>query len=391
MDQEQTVLLQTEDGAVAAKKKPCLSRRALFFLMLFFTVVMLYCLNLVDNTTAWKDQLWSHYFNSTAAGPKPSNESRDSPLNRLFLSLIHQRTTTKMAATEVQTSPPPIPLPSPPEYKSPGPYLVEYPYKYKFIINEVTRCQELKPFLVLVVPVAPQNKADRQIIRDTWGAQKVVLDQKVALFFLLGLGKVDEKELLEESRQYGDLIQSNFVDCYKNLTIKTMVMLEWLDAHCRDAAYAMKIDSDIFLNLPRLVQMLQHSPKTDYLTGLVERAAVVHRYTSSKWFVPFDIFREEKYPPYALGLGYVLSLDLPKRLVEVSREVKALYIEDVYLGMCMQRLGLQLTEPSVYGAFHVHPLSYNRCQYSKIIATTLYDHTDRRQLWRDFTKSGQYC
>lgn len=385
MDQEQTVFLLTEDGGVAAKKKPCSYRRALFFLMLFCTVVILYCLNLVDNTAAWKEQLWSHYFNSTVAGPKLSNQSRDSPLNQLFLTFIHQRTTTKM------TSPPSLPLPAPPEYKSPGPYLVEYPNKYNFIINEATRCQELKPFLVLMVPVAPQNKEDRQIIRDTWGAQKVVSEQKVALFFLLGLGKVDENELLKESRQYGDLIQSNFVDCYKNLTIKTMLMLEWLDVHCRDAAYAMKIDSDMFLNLPKLVQMLQHAPKTNYLTGLVERAAVVHRYTSSKWFVPFDIFREDNYPPYALGLGYVLSLDLPKRLVEVSREVKALYIEDVYLGMCMQRLGLQPTDPTVYGAFHVYPLKYNRCQYSKIIATTLYGQTDRRQLWRDFTKSEQYC
>lgn len=318
------------------------------------------------------------------------NQSTNSPLKQFFLTVIDQRTTTNMAVTEAQTL---FLIPSipPPKYKSPGPYFVEYPNKYNFIINEVNRCQELKPYLVLVVPVAPQNKADRKIIRETWGAQKVILDKKIALFFLLGLGKVDKKELLEESKQYRDMIQSDFVDCYKNLTIKTMVMMEWLDAHCRNAVYAMKIDSDTFLNLPKLVEKLESAPKTNYLTGLVEREAVVQRYKGSKWFVPFEIYSRNTYYPYTLGLGYVFSLDLPKRLVEASQQVKALYIEDVYLGMCMHHLGLQPTNPPIHGAFHVFPLNYNRCQYSKIIVTTLYENTDRLQLWKDFTKPGPYC
>uniref|UniRef100_A0A8C6TIF9 Hexosyltransferase n=1 Tax=Neogobius melanostomus TaxID=47308 RepID=A0A8C6TIF9_9GOBI len=339
-------LLQTEDGWLAATKKRCFYRQSLIFQVIVCMCATLYCLNSIETTTVWKDQLWSH-----------------------------------LAPT---SSPPP-------EYNSPGPYLVEYPYKYSFIINEAKRCRELKPYLVLVVPVAPQNKADRQIIRDTWGAQKVVLDKKVALFFLLGLGKADKNELSEESKQYGDIIQGDFVDCYKNLTIKTMVMLEWLDTYCRNATYAMKIDSDMFLNVPKLLEMLQHTPTTNCLTGLVERAAMVHRYTSSKWFVPMEVFGGSQYPPYVLGLGYVLSLDLAKRLVEASRGVKALYIEDVYLGMCMQHLGLQPTDPPIPGAFHVFPLNYNRCQFSKIIATTLHQHTDRRQLWRAFTQPGPYC
>lgn len=387
MDQEQGV---SEDGGKAVRKKPCSCRRLLLFLIFLCTFAILYGLNLTDTTAAWANQLWSHYFNTTAQ-TRLRNQSVPSPLSRLYLSFGNKRTTTKMATTKTQAPPPPTPHPPPPEYKSPGPYLVEYPYKYNFIINEAKRCEEVKPFLVLVVPVAPQNKADRKIIRETWGAQTVVSGQKVALFFLLGIGKADEKELSEESKQHADLIQGDFVDCYKNLTIKTMVMLEWLDAHCRDATYAMKIDSDMFLNLPKLVEMLKGTPKTNYLTGLVERAAFVHRHASSKWFVPFEVFRGITYPPYALGLGYVLSVDLAKRLVEASREVKALYIEDVYVGMCMQHLGLQPKDPPVPGAFHVFPLAYNRCRYSKIIATTLHEYTDRLQLWRDFAKPGPYC
>ncbi len=73
---------------------------------------------------------------------------------------------------------------TPVPYVSPGPYLLEYPYEYHFIINEPKKCEEQKPSL-------------------------------------------------------------DFLDCYKNLTIKTMVMLEWLDSYCSSASYAMKIDSDV--------------------------------------------------------------------------------------------------------------------------------------------------
>lgn len=357
----------------ATVRKPCCvsHHRLIFFLIFLCSFVFLYCFNVSEWSSDWTAQWWSHYVNRT---------SSITPFKQLYFTLSQQRTIT---TTTRATTPPS------PEYKSPGPYLVEYPYKYNFIINEPKKCQETKPFLVLVVPVAAQNKNDRQIIRDTWGAGTT--DKNVALFFLLGLGKQKQEDLLEESRQYGDLIQGDFVDCYKNLTIKSMVMLEWLDTYCHQAKYVMKIDSDMFLNVPKLMEMLQHTPKTNYLTGLVERAAVVHRYTSSKWFVPFEIYSGSIYPPYALGLGYIFSLDLAKKLVEASSSVRALYIEDVYLGMCMQHIGLQPTDPPIHGAFRVFPLDYNRCHYSKIIATTLHQHTDRRQLWQDFSRPEPYC
>uniref|UniRef100_A0A8C6TPQ0 Hexosyltransferase n=1 Tax=Neogobius melanostomus TaxID=47308 RepID=A0A8C6TPQ0_9GOBI len=290
--------------------------------------------------------------------------SADSPLNRLLLNLIG-KIATKTAAAE-----PSPPRPPPPrEYQSPGPFFVEYPYKYNMVINEANRCEEEKPYLVLVVPVAPQNKVGRQLIRNSWGEPKVLSDKNVTLFFLLGLGKAVEKELLEESEQYGDIIQGDFVDCYKNLTIKTMVMLEWLDAYCRDATYAMKIDSDMFLNVPKLLEMLQHTPTTNCLTGLVERAAHTRR-TCSEWAVP--------------GLA-------PKAGGGGVPEKKVIYIEDVYLGMCMQRLGLQPTEPPDPGAFPLLGPKFDRCRYSTIIPTAYPENIDKMEMWRSFNTPGPSC
>ncbi|XP_056134950.1 beta-1,3-galactosyltransferase 1-like [Lampris incognitus] len=275
-------------------------------------------------------------------------------------------------------------------------YLVEYPSEYHFVINQPRKCQQQNPFLVLMVPVAPQNRADRDVIRSTWGSERVVLGKAVSLFFLLGQPTVDgadqiQQQVRQESEEKRDLLQADFLDCYKNLTIKTMVMLEWLDAHCSTASYAMKIDSDMFLNLQNLVKMLLNAPKENYMTGLVAQGASVLRQPTSKWFLPADLFPESQYPPYALGLGYILSLDLTTKLVEASRHVKALYIEDVYLGLCMRYLHILPTNPKDWNWFHVFPLAYSRCAYSKIIATTTASETDRVSIWKDFKRPGPFC
>ncbi|KAL6113588.1 uncharacterized protein ACO6RY_11832 [Pungitius sinensis] len=286
--------------------------------------------------------------------------------------------------------------PTAPPYRSPGPYLVEYPSEYHFLINEPEACVRQKTFVVLVVPVAPGNRAHRDVIRGTWGSDRSASGQPVTLLFLTGLpggegaAQVQER-LLEESRQHGDLIQSDFLDCYKNLTIKTMVMMEWLDSHCSSASYAMKIDSDMFLNVQKLVDTLLDAPRKNYMTGLVARYAMVLRDRTSKWFLPVEIYSPYFYPTYALGLGYIVSLDLPKKLVEASRHVKAVYIEDVFLGLCMKFLGIPFTDPPRADYFHVFPREYSRCAYSQIIATTTHPNADLVSIWKDFKRPGPPC
>lgn len=274
--------------------------------------------------------------------------------------------------------------------------MVEYPYEYHFVINQPQKCQRLKPFLVLVVPVAPHNRAHRDVVRNTWGGESPVLGKVVMLMFLLGLQSGEgaeqlQEQLIQESEEHQDLIQSDFLDCYKNLTIKTMVMLEWLDSYCSGASYAMKIDSDMFLNVPNLINMLSEAPTSNYVTGLVTINGQVMRNPNSKWYLPMEVYPDLVYPRYVLGLGYIFSLDLSKKLVEASRHVRAVYIEDVYLGLCMQFLGISPTDPPRGDYFHVFPVAYSRCTYSTLIATTTYEHTDRMKVWEDFRRPGPRC
>lgn len=293
----------------------------------------------------------------------------------------------------LQTRTPPLtPLP----YVSPGPYFVEYPHEYHFTTNEPQKCEQEKPFVVLMVQVAPHNRAHRDIIRSTWGSESLVLDKVVKLFFLLGIQTGEDapqvqEQVLQESAEHRDLIQSDFIDCYKNLTIKTMVMLEWLNSYCSTAAYAMKIDSDMFLNVHNLVKILLDAPKTNFMAGLVQYNAAVLRDPGSKWYVPMEVLPEPVYPPYALGMGYILSLDLTTKLTEASRHVKAIYIEDVYLGLCLHHLGIPPINPPGDFYFSLYPVRYSPCEYSKIVATTTESFMDRVWLWKNFKTRSKYC
>lgn len=245
-------------------------------------------------------------------------------------------------------------------------------------MDDTPVCKGTAPFMVLIVPVAPSGKPARDAIRKTWGSEKQVLGQWVETLFILGLptgadAAEQQEKLKEENQQHHDLIQSNFLDSYHNLTIKTIVMLEWLAARCASASYVMKIDSDMFLHVRNLVGMLldPHTAKQNYMTGLVWWHSGVSRNPFNKFYIPRYVMPEPEYPPYPLGMAYVMSLDLPGKILGVSSHIKPLFIEDVYLGMCLKRLGVSPTDPPEETMFLVdpwHPL--NSCSLSKVIAVT---------------------
>lgn len=275
----------------------------------------------------------------------------------------------------------PTPLASPhlpkPQWEDPGPYHVAYPRNYKFIMDDTPTCRTRNPFLILMVPVAPSYTAARDTIRRTWGSEKLVLGQMVETIFIVGLpGGADagqqQEKLKEENQQHHDLIQSNFQDSYRNLTVKTMVMLEWLAVRCVKASYVLKVDSDVLLNVENLVKLLldPSTAKQNYMTGLVWWHSPVLRNPLNKFYMPTHVWAEPEYPPYPLGMAYVLSMDLPGKVLGISPQIKPIYIEDAYLGMCLKHLGIPPTDSpeSTFLVDPKHPL--NNCDLAKLIAVT---------------------
>ncbi|KAK7137196.1 hypothetical protein R3I93_017311 [Phoxinus phoxinus] len=266
---------------------------------------------------------------------------------------------------------------------------IAHPSNYHYILDEPDKCQQ-NPFLVLMVPVAPHQLEARNAIRSTWGNESTVQGKAVMTLFLVGLtgGSDSEKaqqQLEEESRQHRDLVQSNFVDSYFNLTIKTMVMMDWLATRCPQANFSMKVDSDMYLNMDNLMTLLlaPNTPRQNYITGVVMRDQSVIRNKNSKWYVSEELYPEPKYPTYLLGMGYVFSNDLPEKIVEASKEVKAFNIEDAYVGACLKHLGIAPSSPPVPSQFRIYMGQYNREGFLRVITTILGSPQQLIDIWKD--------
>ena len=93
--------------------------------------------------------------------------------------------------------------------------------------------------MLFLVKTAPRNFERRSTIRETWGKEGKLSDVMVRTVFLLGKSEKDifQARLDEEDAKYGDIVQSNFIDTYNNLTLKTMSGLKWAVDHCSLASY----------------------------------------------------------------------------------------------------------------------------------------------------------
>ncbi|KAG9332149.1 hypothetical protein JZ751_015725 [Albula glossodonta] len=277
-------------------------------------------------------------------------------------------------------------------WRQPSPFEVRYPHQYHFILDEPKKCWGQSPFLVLLVPVAPGNRAARNAIRRTWGSNSLAPGRIIHTLFLLGLeagaGEGLQAHLGRESAAHCDLLQANFLDSYLNLTIKTMLMLEWLSSRCPNTTYAAKVDTDIFLNLDHLLGLLDPlgPSKHDYITGAIITGGLVHRDRASKWYMPQEIYPKPRYPLYVSGNAYVFSMDLPSKILEASRHVRPVHLEDVYLGMCLEYLGIKPTPPPDPHLFCLTPLP-SRCLLTHVISITGLQPRDLLLYWVNFRKS----
>lgn len=86
--------------------------------------------------------------------------------------------------------------------------------------------------LLILVTSAPTHREQRLSIRQSWGHYGIRRD--ISIGFVLGrtTDQRIEDQLSAENYMYSDLIRGNFIDSYRNLTLKTISLLEWTSNNC---------------------------------------------------------------------------------------------------------------------------------------------------------------
>ncbi|XP_074734545.1 UDP-GalNAc:beta-1,3-N-acetylgalactosaminyltransferase 1 isoform X2 [Strix uralensis] len=103
-----------------------------------------------------------------------------------------------------------------------------YKQHYPFTLRERLKCQDINPFLVILVSSRPRDVESRQAIRVTWASQNFWWGRRILTLFLVGQAtrREDNAAALsveDESILYGDIIRQDFMDTYDNLTLKTIM------------------------------------------------------------------------------------------------------------------------------------------------------------------------
>ncbi|XP_076455857.1 beta-1,3-galactosyltransferase 1-like [Babylonia areolata] len=265
-------------------------------------------------------------------------------------------------------------------------------HDFPFLLNEPGTCRA-ETELVVVVVTAPNNTEDRQVVRETWGSLRDHPQHQVALVFLLGSVRDPglQARLVAESRQHGDLVQEDFVDSYRNLSLKSVAMLRWVSTFCNSSRYVLKADDDMYVNLTNLLTALRHESLShdSFVLGNVFTGARPVQDRKSKWYTPLEAFSEAVYPRYTSGTAYAMTTSAAQKLFTASAEVPLFWLEDIYItGLCSRHAGVPVLN---HGGFSYVKHPVDGCHFRKVISAHRYSAQEKRDIFRQVKDGNLQC
>ena len=214
------------------------------------------------------------------------------------------------------------------------------PKDVQFVINSPNICRNSSKIKYIVyVHTSPENIQKRALLRETWASRTLFKHRIIERVFLMGRSdKPDlEAKILAESHRYGDIIQGDFHDDYRNLTLKALMGLKWVATYCEQAEFAIKADDGAFINIFSLLHLLEgYRGKKNLLAcplwGDNSMPILRDPAKCAKWCVRYNEFPGRRYfPKYCAGLTFVLSADLVQQLYAASKTTPFFWIDDVFV------------------------------------------------------------
>lgn len=246
---------------------------------------------------------------------------------------------------------------------------------YSLLMDQPNKCVQ-KPFLLLAIKSLIPHFDRRQAIRESWGKEIESGDVIVRRVFLLGQTPPEDhfpdlSHMVKfESDTHHDILLWNYRDTFFNLTLKEVLFLKWVSSSCANVQFIFKGDDDVFVNTNQILDYLKSLTKEkakDLFIGDVIKDAGPHREKKLKYYIPESVY-EGSYPPYAGGGGFLYSGDLALRLNNASDQVLLYPIDDVYTGMCLQKLGLAPEKHKGFRTFDIEEKYRNNiCSYTNLM------------------------
>lgn len=209
-------------------------------------------------------------------------------------------------------------------------------------------------FLAWIVTSFAGNEGPRSALRRAYSSDEL---RELGITRVFLLGKLDESgskksgvtesAIRNEAERFGDIVQGNFYEAYRNLTYKHLMGLKWASENCIHARYIVKQDDDIVINLYEIVNKLKSfAHESDVFGGYVLKGMRTVREPANKWYVKKDEYDADTYPDFLSGWLYFVSRETAAILVRHSETCnKYFWIDDVFVtGILRHELNIPLID-----------------------------------------------
>lgn len=230
---------------------------------------------------------------------------------------------------------------------------------FNYIINNRLICENDKTHIVQIVTSFAANVETRSALRRAY-PQEELEKLGIVRVFLLGKLKqyqtdVSQMALINENDRYGDLLQGNFYESYRNLTYKHIMGLKWAVMYCTAKKYIIKMDDDILVNMYELVNIIKDNFQTSIdLMGYLLKGMRPIRIKANKWYVTKEEYSGDQYPSFLSGWLYVTTPQSAMGLVFMAHQIPYFWIDDLFItGIIANELENKFVDISKY--FTTHP------------------------------------
>lgn len=237
--------------------------------------------------------------------------------------------------------------------------------------------------LLVVVISAPSHENERNVIRQTWASKP---PPEVSVRFAVGTNGIQDKlldSLAKESSSHGDLLLlENLQESFQQLTKKVLETMKFVVKNVQ-FNFLMKVDEDSFVRLEEVSYELLSKPQERLYWGFFDGRASVKR--SGKWEEKEYVLCD-RYLPYALGGGYVLSKDLVQYVVTNADLLQIFKNEDASLGTWLAPLNInRIHDP------HFDTEYKSRGCFNSYLVTHKKSPADMQQLHTNLKSNGHLC
>ncbi|KAH0625989.1 hypothetical protein JD844_034388 [Phrynosoma platyrhinos] len=260
-------------------------------------------------------------------------------------------------------------------------------------------------FLLLAIKSSPGNYERREIIRKTWGEERTFEGVCIRRVFLSGVASNPRETrklnrlLRLEAEEHRDVLQWGFQDSFFNLTLKQALFHAWMEARCPGVRFIFNGDDDVFANTDNIVRYLLSVPGAGdrhlFVGQLITNVGPI-REKWSKYYVPEQVTASKSYPPYCGGGGLLMSGYTSHAIYKESLGLELFPIDDVYLGMCLQKAGLAPASHMGIRTVGVRVPSsklepFDPCYYKELLLVHRFVPYEMLVMWRDIHRPDLVC